>query len=84
MVTVDLPEADPLLERLLEALQHGDTVRLCQNGRPVAELRALPAAPNPLDPKGPLRSLAGYADLQALAQPIADDEPEIGGRLWEP
>lgn len=54
MISVNTHEAKTRLSKLLEAVEKkGELVRICRNGKPVAELRAIRKLSNPFkqDPK---------------------------------
>jgi prevent-host-death family protein len=48
MITVNTHEAKTRLSALLAAVERGELVRICRNGKPVAELRPASTAPDPL------------------------------------
>ena len=48
MITVNTHEAKTRLSSLLEAVERGERVTICRNGKPVAELRAVAVARDPL------------------------------------
>ena len=51
MITVNTHEAKTRLSALLEAVaEQGEWVRICRNGKPIADLRPIPKAGNPLSP----------------------------------
>ncbi|MEW5854726.1 MAG: type II toxin-antitoxin system prevent-host-death family antitoxin [Myxococcota bacterium] len=74
MISVNVYEAKNRLSELLAAVERGEAVRICRNGKPVAELRALPPAPNPLDKDSPLHKVCIRADAEALLRGIPLDE----------
>jgi antitoxin (DNA-binding transcriptional repressor) of toxin-antitoxin stability system len=83
MIDVNVYEAKNRLSELLAAVERGEAVRICRNGTPVAELKALPKARNPLDPDSPLLAVAGQTlDHDAIMRPAPEDDPERGGRAW--
>jgi antitoxin (DNA-binding transcriptional repressor) of toxin-antitoxin stability system len=83
MIEVNIYEAKNRLSELLAAVERGESVRICRNGTPIAELRAVPNARNPLDPASALRAVAGVTtDREAIASPAPDDDPERGGGAW--
>ena len=58
MITVNTHEAKTRLSALLAAVETGgETVIICRNGKPAAELRAI--TPAPADPLRTHRELAG-------------------------
>lgn len=83
MIEVNVYEAKNRLSELLAAAERGESVRICRNGTPIAELRALPQARNPLAEEGTLRRFAGVTrDPAGIAGAAADDDPERGGTAW--
>lgn len=83
MLEVNIYEAKNRLSELLAAVERGEGVRICRNGTPIAELRALPQARNPLDEESPLRAVAGTtADRRAVARMAREDDPELGSVAW--
>lgn len=75
MVVVNTHEAKTRLSALLAAVEErGECVRICRNGKPIAELRPVPAAKDPLrqNPR-----LAGVEFLEDPTAPLAaEDWPE--------
>lgn len=68
MIQVNIYEAKNRLSELLTAVERGEGVRICRNGTPIAELRAVPQARNPLDEESPLKRVAGQTSApDALA-----------------
>jgi prevent-host-death family protein len=70
MIKVNMHEAKTRLSALLAAAEQGELVLLCRNGRPVAELRPLPA---PIDP---LRVDPELSKVEFLDDPMAPLAPE--------
>lgn len=75
MITVNTHEAKTRLSALLLAVEErGETVIICRNGRPAAELRAIrPAASDPLRIHPELSGRILYDPTEAAA---ADEWPE--------
>lgn len=72
MIQVNVQEAKTHLSRYLDAAENGEVVILCRHNRPVAELRALPAAPdNPGSPRFGLWDGFGVPD--SFFEPLPDD-----------
>lgn len=75
MIIVNTHEAKTKLSSLLAAVEeHGEQVRICRNGKPIAELRPIRHTPRPLvkHPK-----LSGVQFLEDPALPInTEDWPE--------
>ena len=83
MVDVNVYEAKNRLSELLAMAERGEAVRICRNGVPIVELRAIPRAHNPLELGSPLRKIAGTThDREALLRAAADEDPERGGAAW--
>lgn len=83
MIDVNVYEAKNRLSELLAAVERGEAVRICRNGKPIAELRALPRLRNPLDPDSPLEKVAGVTrERAAIVGGAPDDDPERGGPAW--
>ena len=83
MIEVNVYEAKNRLSELLAAVERGDAVRICRNGKPIAELRALPQAQNPLDENSTLRRIAGVTDdRDGIVRGASEDDPERGGAAW--
>ncbi len=83
MIEVNVYDAKNRLSELLAAVERGDSVRICRNGKPVAELRAVPPARNPLDERGILGRLTGVThDPIELVRSASDDDPDRGGAAW--
>ena len=59
---------------LREVEENGQFVRVCRNGKPIAELRALPTTPDPLAPHPELAAL--YVADDAFAPLTEDEWPE--------
>jgi antitoxin (DNA-binding transcriptional repressor) of toxin-antitoxin stability system len=71
MVTVNTHEAKTRLSSLLARVERqGETVLICRNGQPVAELRPLPRA------KDPLRVHPRLSRIEFHADPAAPLDPE--------
>jgi antitoxin (DNA-binding transcriptional repressor) of toxin-antitoxin stability system len=84
MIEVDLYEAQSRLLELLAAVERGESVRICRNGTPIAELRAVPPARNPLDEDSALRRIAGQTlDREGIVRGAPDDDPDRGGTAWK-
>lgn len=47
MIKVNIQEAKTHLSRYLDQVEQGNVVVVCRHNRPIAELRAIPAAPAP-------------------------------------
>jgi antitoxin (DNA-binding transcriptional repressor) of toxin-antitoxin stability system len=83
MIEVNVYEAKNRLSELLAAAERGESVRICRNGTPIVELRALPQSRNPMDADGPLRAAAGVTrDPGGIARAAADEDPDRGGTAW--
>lgn len=79
MVSVNIGEARDKLSQLLSDVEHGETVRICRDGIPIAELRALPKLVNPLE--SGLAPLCVIRDRSGLQQSLERD-PDWGGKAW--
>lgn len=76
MITVNTHEAKTKLSALLvEVETRGETVRICRNGTPVAELRAA-SAPTKHDPLQTHPELAGQILYDPLEPADTQDWPE--------
>jgi len=64
MIKLNIHEAKTHLSRYLARLERGETIVLCRRNTPIAEIRALPAAPKKLRPlglaKGTVRILPSF------------------------
>ena len=70
MITVNTHEAKTRLSELLEAVERGERVTICRNGKPVAELR-------PVDKKNdPLRRDPTLARVKFREDPTLPLRPE--------
>ncbi|MHC4473154.1 MAG: type II toxin-antitoxin system Phd/YefM family antitoxin [Planctomycetota bacterium] len=77
MITVNTHEAKTTLSALLAAVEErGEVVVICRNGKPVAELRALPRARDPLKTHPDLEKVEFRSDPTA---PLDLDDPREGG-----
>jgi len=75
MVTVNTHEAKTRLSALLAAVEEdGEVVLICRHGKPVAELRALPEAKDPLSLHPQLSKVIFHEDPVAPLDP--EDWPE--------
>jgi antitoxin (DNA-binding transcriptional repressor) of toxin-antitoxin stability system len=79
MVSVNIGEARDKLGQLLAAVEQGETVRICRDGVPVAELRAVSRPVNPLD--SALAPICVVYDHAALQRSF-DSDPDWGGAAW--
>ena len=71
MIVVNTHEAKTKLSSLLAAVeQTGEVVRICRNGKPVAEIRPLPPK------KDPLRLHPELSQIQFHEDPVAPLRPE--------
>ena len=52
MIKLNIHEAKTHLSRYLAQLKPGETIQICKRNTPIAELRALPAAPRKPRPIG--------------------------------
>ncbi len=76
MITVNTHEAKTKLSALLvEVETRGETVRICRNGRPIAELRAASAL-MPADPLQTHAELGGQILYDPLEPADEQDWPE--------
>jgi antitoxin (DNA-binding transcriptional repressor) of toxin-antitoxin stability system len=83
MIEVNVYEAKNRLSELLAAAERGESVRICRNGTPIVELRALPHVRNPLERGTALHRLAGVThDRAGVVRAAAEDDPERGGAAW--
>ena len=70
MVTVNTHEAKTRLSSLLVAVEEkGEVVLICRHGKPVAELRPLPAAKDPLCLHPKLSQVTFHEDPMAPLDP---------------
>ncbi len=77
MVTVNTHEAKTQLSSLLARVEEqGETVLICRNGKPVAELRPLPPAVDPLQIHPRLSQIRFCEDPMAPLDPQDWPEPE--------
>jgi prevent-host-death family protein len=75
MITVNIHEAKTRLSSLLAALEEtGEVIRICRNGKPVAEIRPLEPKKNPLRLHPQLRKVEFHEDPVAPLRP--DDWPD--------
>jgi len=80
MVTVNTHEAKTRLSALLAAVEtKGETVLICRNGKPVAELRPLPAAKDPLRVHPELSRIELHEDPATPLDPEDWPEADLGG-----
>lgn len=79
MVSVNIGEARDKLSQLLSDVEHGETVRICRDGVPIAELRAVAKLVSPLE--SGLAPLCVIRDRAGLQQSFEND-PEWGGKVW--
>lgn len=74
MITVNTYEAKTRLSALLAAVERGEWVRICRNGRAVADLRPVVSGHNPLE-RDP--ALGGIRFLEDPTAPLkAEDWPD--------
>jgi antitoxin (DNA-binding transcriptional repressor) of toxin-antitoxin stability system len=79
MVSVNIGEARDKLSQLLAAVEQGETVRICRDGVPVAELRAVSRLVNPLHSElAPVCVVHDHAALQRAF----DSDVDWGGASW--
>lgn len=72
MIKVNTHEAKTQLSALLAAVEEkGEWVRICRNGKPIADLRPVTAARDPLQ-KDPV--LSNIQILYDPVSPLAEDE----------
>ena len=72
MITVNTHEAKSKLSALLAAVEEqGERIRICRNGKPIAELGPIPAARDPLLPHPELSKIVFHEDP---CQPLTNDE----------
>lgn len=62
MITVNTHEAKTRLSALLEAVDKGERVRICRNGKPVADLCPVPKAKDPLTPHPIMSKIVFHED----------------------
>ncbi|HEY3283549.1 MAG TPA: type II toxin-antitoxin system prevent-host-death family antitoxin [Armatimonadota bacterium] len=79
MITVNTTEARARLSALLAAVERGEVVRICRNGKPVAELRPATPAPDPLKQHPEFMGVILHEDPTLPLSP--EDWP---GADWEP
>lgn len=72
MIRVNVQEAITHLSRYLSAAKNGQVVLLCRHNKPIAELRPIPAAPEPF--KVPRFGLwDGFGVTESFFEPLPDD-----------
>jgi len=75
MVTVNIHEAKTNLSKLLVSVEeHGETIQICRNGKPIAELRPLSQKRKPLIFNPDLK-------IEILEDPSKPLDPEDWGDL---
>jgi len=75
MITVNTHEAKTRLSSLLATVEEtGEVVRICRNGKPVAEIRPLPPKKNPLRLDPQLQKVQFHEDPVAPLRP--EDWPD--------
>lgn len=72
MIIVNTHEAKSKLSYLLAAVEKGERVRICRNGRSVADL--VPARQHPGDPLRKNPDLSGIVLHYDPVEPLQDDE----------
>ena len=72
MIIVNTHEAKSRLSYLLAAVEKGERVRICRNGRSVADL--VPARQHPGDPLRKNPELSGIVLNYDPVEPLQDDE----------
>ena len=73
MIKVNIQEAKTHLSRYLDQVENGDVVVVCRHNQPVAELRAIQAAPaRPTRVAGLLKGREHWAP--AAFAPVPDEE----------
>jgi prevent-host-death family protein len=75
MITVNMHEAKTRLSELVKQVeQHGETVTICRDGKPVAELKSATRKPmNRLKPQADLKPLHVASDFNPVA-PLSEEE----------
>ena len=77
MITVNTHEAKTQLSALLAAVaEQGEWVRICRNGKPIADLRPIAKAVDPLAPDAELSKIQFLEDPSLPLS--AEDWPEEG------
>lgn len=72
MISVNIREAKSKLSALLAAVEErGERIRICRNGKPIAELVPIPKARDPLQPHPELSKIVIYEDPTA---PLTEEE----------
>lgn len=74
MITVNTQEAKSQLSSLLAAAERGETVIICRNGVPVAELRRVDVVEDPLRTNPALQGVVFHEDPSAPLR--AEDWPD--------
>ena len=74
MIRVNTQEAKSQLSSLLAAIERGETVVICRNGTPIAELRRVHVVDDPLRQNPALQGVVFHEDPTAPLQP--EDWPE--------
>ena len=75
MVIANTHEAEPELSSLLAQVEEqGETVLICRNGKPVAELRPLPPVADPLQVHPEISQIRFHEEPMAPLDP--EDWPE--------
>jgi antitoxin (DNA-binding transcriptional repressor) of toxin-antitoxin stability system len=70
MIVVDTQEATGQLSSLLRAVEQGEWVRFCREGRPVADLRPVSEAKDPLQQHPELMGVRFHEDPML---PLSED-----------
>ncbi len=72
MILINTHEAKTNLSKILALVEEkGETVQICRNGKPIAELKPITKAPNPLK-KHP--KLSKVKINQDILNPLSEDE----------
>ncbi len=71
MIKLNIHEAKTHLSRYLARLEKGETIVLCRRNRPIAEIRAIPAAPKKPRPLGLAKGTVKIAP--SFFEPLPDE-----------
>ena len=71
MILVNTHEAKSKLSHLLAKVEEGEAVRICRNGKPVADLKPVAKAK-----RHPLKKHSILSQIKILCDPVKGLEPE--------